>query len=85
MNPFEMPSVSAGCPLGFGRSLQPLSYALSQPKEIAIVGEPEAAGPRPCWTVLLPRDTVVVKHCVRSRQLSVPEARLVHPLVQMQL
>jgi uncharacterized protein YyaL (SSP411 family) len=28
-------------PLGFGQWLQAMSYALSQPKEIAIVGEPE--------------------------------------------
>ena len=30
-------------PLGFGQWLQALSYALSQPREIAIVGDPQAA------------------------------------------
>jgi uncharacterized protein YyaL (SSP411 family) len=30
-------------PLGFGQWLQALSFALSQPQEIAIVGDPEAA------------------------------------------
>jgi hypothetical protein len=30
-------------PLGFGQSLQALSYTLSQPKEIAIVGGPDSA------------------------------------------
>jgi uncharacterized protein YyaL (SSP411 family) len=30
-------------PLGFGQWLQALAYALSQPQEIAIVGDPDAA------------------------------------------
>ena len=30
-------------PLGFGQWLQGLSYALSRPREIAIVGEPDSA------------------------------------------
>ena len=30
-------------PLGFGQWLQALSYALSQPREIAIVGDPHSA------------------------------------------
>jgi hypothetical protein len=33
-------------PLGFGQWLQALSYALSQPQEIAIVGEPHSADTR---------------------------------------
>ena len=36
-------SLMAQYPLGFGQWLQALAYALSQPKEIAIVGGPEAA------------------------------------------
>ena len=30
-------------PLGFGQSLQALAYALSKPREIAIMGDPESA------------------------------------------
>jgi uncharacterized protein YyaL (SSP411 family) len=37
----QMQSMIAQYPLGFGQWLQAMSYALSQPKEIAIVGEPE--------------------------------------------
>jgi uncharacterized protein YyaL (SSP411 family) len=33
-------------PLGFGQWLQALAYALSQPQEIAIVGDPDSAGTR---------------------------------------
>jgi len=36
-------SLMAQYPLGYGQWLQALSYALSQPKEIAIIGDPEAA------------------------------------------
>jgi uncharacterized protein YyaL (SSP411 family) len=35
-----MQSMIAQYPLGFGQWLHALSYALSQPKEVAIVGEP---------------------------------------------
>jgi uncharacterized protein YyaL (SSP411 family) len=38
----QMQSMMAQYPLGFGQWLQALSYALSPPKEIAIVGEPDA-------------------------------------------
>jgi uncharacterized protein YyaL (SSP411 family) len=31
------------CPLGFGQWLQALAYALSKPREIAIVGRPDSA------------------------------------------
>jgi uncharacterized protein YyaL (SSP411 family) len=38
----QMQSLVAQYPLGFGQWLQALSYALSQPREIAIVGDPQA-------------------------------------------
>jgi uncharacterized protein YyaL (SSP411 family) len=37
----QVQPMMAQYPLGFGQWLQALSYALSQPKEIAIVGEPD--------------------------------------------
>ena len=33
-------------PLGFGQWLQALAYTLSQPREIAIIGDPQAADTR---------------------------------------
>ena len=42
----RMQDVVARHPLGFGHWLQALSYALSKPREIAIVGDPEAADTR---------------------------------------
>jgi uncharacterized protein YyaL (SSP411 family) len=39
----QMQSMMAQYPLGFGQWLQALSYALSQPGEIAIIGDPESA------------------------------------------
>jgi uncharacterized protein YyaL (SSP411 family) len=39
----QMQSMMSQYPLGFGQWLQALSYALSQPQEIAIVGEPHSA------------------------------------------
>jgi len=39
-------------PLGFGQWLQALSYALSQPREIAIIGDPEAADTQALLTVV---------------------------------
>jgi len=39
--PAQMQSMMAQYPLGFGQWLQVLSFALSKPREIAIVGEPE--------------------------------------------
>jgi len=39
----HMQSMMSQYPLGFGQWLQALSYAVSQPREIAIVGDPEAA------------------------------------------
>jgi hypothetical protein len=39
----SMQAAMAQYPLGFGQWLQTLSYALSEPREIAIVGDPEAA------------------------------------------
>jgi uncharacterized protein YyaL (SSP411 family) len=37
----QMQGMMAQYPLGFGQWLQALSYALSKPREIAIIGEPE--------------------------------------------
>lgn len=45
-------SLMAQYPLGFGQWLQALSYALSEPKEIAIVGDPESAGVQALLTVV---------------------------------
>jgi uncharacterized protein YyaL (SSP411 family) len=39
----QMQPMMSQYPLGFGQWLQALSYALSQPQEIAIVGEPHSA------------------------------------------
>jgi uncharacterized protein len=39
----QMQPMMAQYPLGFGQWLQALSYALSQPGEIAIIGDPESA------------------------------------------
>ena len=60
----QMQSMMSQYPLGFGQWLQGLAYALSQPKEIAIVGNPDAAdtqallsvvrsGYQPCQVVAL--------------------------------
>ena len=42
----QMESMMAQYPLGFGQWLQALSYALSKPREIAIVGDPQATEAR---------------------------------------
>jgi uncharacterized protein YyaL (SSP411 family) len=39
----QMQPMMARYPLGFGQWLQALAYALSKPREIAIVGDPESA------------------------------------------
>ena len=39
----QMQSMMSQYPLGFGQWLQVLAYALSKPREIAIVGDPQAA------------------------------------------
>jgi hypothetical protein len=39
----QMQGMIAQYPLGFGQWLQALAYAVSQPREIAIVGDPQAA------------------------------------------
>jgi uncharacterized protein YyaL (SSP411 family) len=39
----QMEAMMAQYPLGFGQWLQALAYALSKPREIAIVGDPDAA------------------------------------------
>jgi uncharacterized protein YyaL (SSP411 family) len=39
----QMQSMMSQYPLGFGQWLQALSYALSKPREIAIVGDPDSA------------------------------------------
>ncbi|HUT03466.1 MAG TPA: hypothetical protein VM163_06200 [bacterium] len=48
----QMQSLMAQYPLGFGQWLQALSFALSQPKEIAIVGDPEAANTQALLSVV---------------------------------
>ncbi|MCL7454833.1 MAG: thioredoxin domain-containing protein [Anaerolineae bacterium] len=40
----QVQSMMAQYPLGFGQWLQALAYALSKPREIAIVGDPDTAG-----------------------------------------
>jgi len=50
----QMQPMMAQYPLGFGQWLQALAYAASQPREIAIVGDPEAA------------DTQTLLHVVRD-------------------
>jgi uncharacterized protein YyaL (SSP411 family) len=42
----QMRPMMAQYPLGFGQWLQALSFALSQPREIAVVGDPEVADTR---------------------------------------
>ena len=39
----QMEFMTAQFPLGFGQWLRALSYALSKPREIAIVGDPDSA------------------------------------------
>ena len=39
----QIQSMMAQYPLGFGQWFQALAYALSKPREIAIVGEPDSA------------------------------------------
>jgi len=48
----QMQSMMAQYPLGFGQWLQGLSYALSRPREVAIVGEPEAAATQALLSVV---------------------------------
>jgi uncharacterized protein YyaL (SSP411 family) len=47
----QVGSMMARHPLGFGQWLQAMSYALSQPREIAIIGEPDAGDTRALLTV----------------------------------
>jgi uncharacterized protein YyaL (SSP411 family) len=42
----QIQPMMAQYPLGFGQWLQALAYTLSKPREIAIVGDPDAAGTR---------------------------------------
>jgi uncharacterized protein YyaL (SSP411 family) len=48
----QMQSMMAQYPLGFGQWLQALSYALSRPREVAIVGDPEAAATQALLSVV---------------------------------
>jgi uncharacterized protein YyaL (SSP411 family) len=50
----QMQSMLAQYPLGFGQWLQALAYALSKPREVAIVGDPDSA------------DTQALLHVVRD-------------------
>jgi uncharacterized protein YyaL (SSP411 family) len=48
----QLQSMMAQHPLGFGQWLQALSYTLSSPREIALVGDPSAAGTHALLSVL---------------------------------
>ena len=48
----QMQSLMTQYPLGFGQWLQALAHALSQPREIAIVGDPEAANTQALLSVV---------------------------------
>jgi uncharacterized protein YyaL (SSP411 family) len=48
----QLQGTVAQYPLGFGQWLQALSYALSSPREVALVGEPSAADTRALLSVL---------------------------------
>jgi uncharacterized protein YyaL (SSP411 family) len=48
----QMQPMMAQYPLGFGQWLQALSYALSQPREIAIVGDPAATDTQALLSVI---------------------------------
>jgi uncharacterized protein YyaL (SSP411 family) len=48
----SMQSMMAQYPLGFGQWLQALSYTLSNPREIALVGDPSAADTHALLAVL---------------------------------
>jgi uncharacterized protein YyaL (SSP411 family) len=64
-------------PLGFGQWLQALSYTLAKPKEIAIIGDPDASDTRALLDV--------VRNGYRPFQvvaLGAPDAHLAVPLVQ---
>jgi len=42
----QMPLMMSQCPLGFGQWLQTLSHSLAQPREIAMVGDPQTSDSR---------------------------------------
>jgi uncharacterized protein YyaL (SSP411 family) len=48
----QMESMMVQYPLGFGQWLQALSYALSKPREIAIIGDPDSADTRALLNVV---------------------------------
>jgi uncharacterized protein YyaL (SSP411 family) len=48
----QLQPMMAQCPLGFGQWLQAPAYALSKPREIAIVGDPKAAATQALLGVL---------------------------------
>jgi uncharacterized protein YyaL (SSP411 family) len=48
----QMQPMMSQYPLGFGQWLQALAYALSKPREIAIIGEPESADTQALLTVV---------------------------------
>ena len=83
-----MQGMMAQYPLGLGQWLQALSYALSKPREIAIVGDPEAAdtqallkvvrdGYRPFQVVALGEPDIDDVHLAQVRQLPSNTADLV--------
>ena len=48
----QIQPLMAQYPLGFGQWLQALAYALSKPREIAIIGDPDAAGTQALLSVV---------------------------------
>ena len=48
----QMQPMMAQYPLGFGQWLQALGYALSQPREIAVIGDPQAVDTRTLLNVV---------------------------------
>jgi uncharacterized protein YyaL (SSP411 family) len=48
----QMESMMAQYPLGFGQWLQALAYALSKPREIAVIGDPDSAETKPLLHVV---------------------------------
>jgi uncharacterized protein YyaL (SSP411 family) len=74
----QMLSMMAQYPLGFGQWLQALTYALSKPREIAIVGDPDSAGTQALLNVVRSG----YRHC-QVVALGVPEPdKAAVPLLQ---
>ena len=74
----QMQPMMAQYPLGFGQWLQALAYALSKPREIAIVGEPDYADTQALLNVV--RDGYQPFQVVALGELNVQPASV--PLLQ---